>query len=210
MSAVAQPAVRPGRRRLALGFALLLAVGGAFVDARAAGRPVTIGEGLGYAVLPGSFGDESPYVHGREFHVFARFRHSPAHLQPRVDFTSQSFDLDASRLTQLAVEPQVIGGDRRVRAGLAGLQWSFGPARPVRAYVVAEGGYSWARERTLDSDARRFSGADGRWMASAGAGLEARFGAYGAFVEGRRSHRYEAADAFFPTHPWSMTAGLVF
>jgi hypothetical protein len=196
---------------LALGMSLPVVLCGGVGNANATDRPIAIGEGLGYAVLTSDgFGDESPYVHGRQLQVFARFRRPPAHLQPRVEFLSQSFDLDASRLTQPAVDPLIIGGDRRLRAALAVLQWSIGRPRAVRAYLVVEGGFSWLRQRTLVSDSRRFSGTLGRWMTSGGGGLELRLGPYGAFVEARHSHRYEPADEFVPMHPWSVTAGLVF
>lgn len=196
---------------VAFGLALFLVAFDDLGIAYANDRPISIGAGLGYAALNnGRYGDDSPYVHGRQVQVYARLNRPQTNLEPRIEFLSQSFDLDASRLTQAAVIPQLIGGDRRLRAALAGLQWSIGRPRRVRAYLVAEGGYSWERERWLESDARRSSGTLGRWMTSGGGGLESHLGSYGAFIEGRYSHRYEGADAFFPSHAWSMSGGFVF
>jgi hypothetical protein len=139
-------------RHAVLSLVIAIFLGGTLValtrPALAADRPIAFGEGLGYAVGSGSHGSESPYIHGRQVQIFARARSWTARLQPRLEFVSQSYDVDAMRLTQQTSEIQIDGGDRRVRAALASLQWNVGRPRPVRAYLVAGGGRAWIRDRT--------------------------------------------------------------
>jgi hypothetical protein len=194
-----------GRCAYGLASILILAASDSFAVANATDRSISVGAGLGLADQ-----GESPFVHGRELRVFARVRPPQMNLQPRVEFLWQHFDLDAALLTQTAAEPQVIGGDQHLYAGLTGLQWTFGRPRRVRVYVVGEVGYSWLGGSILQSDGNGYSDTVGAWMTSGGGGLELRLGPHGAFMEARYSHRYEDADAFFPADPWSISGGFIF
>jgi hypothetical protein len=183
---------------------LLALLGFSCCSVEAADRPVGIGAGLGYAVQ-----GNSPYEHGMEVRLFLRATH--ANLRPRIEFLSQHFDLDTAHLDQPTWDgPQVTGGDRRLHAGLAGLQWNIGRPRTVRPYVLGEAGYSWDRATVVLDTEKEVGETTGAWMTSGGGGLEFSLGELGAIVEVRYSHRYEEEYTSFPAHTWSTSAGFVF
>jgi opacity protein-like surface antigen len=146
-------------------------------------RMVSFGIGGGVSVPLSDASDA--FKTGYNGQGFVRFNLKGLPIQPRVDFTFSSFDLDAVKL-------QVPGasGTGQIFAGIANVQYSLMHSGAVRPYIVAGlGAYTSKTDVTGIPNVSNTSSTD--FGINAGAGVVFKLGSMlSGYVEGRIDNVY--------------------